>query len=129
MPWFSIFMAILTFFLSGGTKKENRTRALIAAGLVGAGSYYLTHNTEWGQRNLGEFDGVVKPVTGGEITNPNNPNNKIPAPTGTGTSIWDVLRNWGASGTAAVIGTGAAAATGNIMPWLLIGGVILLLMK
>lgn len=130
MPWLTIFITILTFFLAGGQKKENRTRALVAAGLAGAGSYYVTHDTDWGSRNLGEFDGVVPPITGGDIKNPADPQGpKIPAPTGQGSSLWSVLQSWGPGGTAAVVGTGAAVATNNWLPLILLGVAAVVILK
>lgn len=128
MPWLSIIMALVTFFLSGGQKKENRTRALLAAGLAGAGTYYLSHETDWGQRTLGEFDGVtgvlpdtveaVKDAGGNPVTV-----GGAPVRVGTGTGVLDVLRDWGPAGTAAVIGTTGVVGSGN--KWLLYGGIAL----
>lgn len=121
-------MALVTFFLSGGQKKENRTRALLAAGLVGAGTYYVSHETEWGQRTLGEFDGVtgvlpnsVEPVT--DATGTPVTVGGAPVRVGTGTGVLDVLRDWGPAGTAAVVGTAGVVGSGN--KWLLYGGMAL----
>ena len=58
MPWLTIIMAVLAFFLTGGAKKENRGKAALAALAAGAGTYYTTHHTERGQENLGQWDGV-----------------------------------------------------------------------
>lgn len=135
MPWLSIFMAIITFFLSGGTEKKNRNKALLAAGLVGAGTYYVSHETDWGRNVLGDLDGVVKPVTDG--TNVVGSDGKpvqvegkpitVPVkPTGgsSTTGFWDVLQSWGPAGTAVVGGTAVGALTGN--KWLMYGGLALL---
>lgn len=129
MPWLSILMFLVTFFLSGGDEKKNRNKALVNAGLVAAGTYYTTHETDWGQRTLGEFDGVVqtptdsspvvdadgKPVSvaGSQVTVPVKPSGESST-----TGFWKTLQAWGATGTAAVVGTGAAVATGNTK-WLL----------
>lgn len=137
MPWLSIVMAIVTFFLAGGSEKENRGRALVAAGLAGAATYYVSHETEWGRRNLGEFDGVTidapddtdsspvvndagKPVNGADgtpIRVPIRPNGKEPQ-----SGFWSTLTSWGAAGTAAVVGVGGAVASGGRPNWLLLGG-------
>lgn len=129
MPWLSIFMAIVTFFLSGGAEKKNRNKALLAAGLVGAGTYYASHETDWGTRTLGEFDGVVQsPTDGSPVVNENGDPVSVAGaqvtvpvkPTGgsSTTGFWETLQAWGAAGTATVVGTGAAVATGNTK-WLL----------
>lgn len=59
MPWLSIISFLLTFFAAGGAKPEKRRQALLAAGLAGAATYGVTHYTDWGQANLGRYDGVV----------------------------------------------------------------------
>lgn len=136
MPWLSIVMAIVTFFLAGGSEKENRGRALAAAGLAGAATYYVSHETEWGNRNLGEFDGVdITPPIDSDSTpvidGPGSPvigtgGKQIRVPTKpsggeSSTGFWDVLTSWGAAGTATVVGAGGAVATGNTN-WLLLAG-------
>lgn len=137
MPWLSIVMAIVTFFLAGGSEKENRGRALVAAGLAGAATYYVSHETEWGQRNLGEFDGVTvkapndadsspvadqngQPYIGSDgkpIRVPLRPDGREPS-----SGFWSTLTSWGAAGTAAVVGVGGAVASGDAPNWLLLGG-------
>lgn len=130
MPWLTIFMTLLTFFLAGGDDKEKRTTALAAAAGVGLGTYYTTHETDWGKTNLGSLDGVVptavaaNPVidaTGQPVVVDGNAvktNSGVTA--GSSASVWDTLKSWGAAGTAAVVGVGVGAATGT--NWLLIGG-------
>lgn len=116
MPWLSIILAILSFFASGGAKKENRTKALLTAGLVGAGTYYASHNTDWGSKNLGEFDGVASTTSTTPIVKADGTpvvDSSGAAIKGSTTGPWDVLKGWGAAGTAAVIGTTAAVATGS----------------
>lgn len=136
IPWVSIIVALLSFFLSKRSGASN-TKAALIAGLAGAGSYYVTHNTDWGQASLVDLDGV--PPEGGSVAdvdgNPAVGDNGKPIVTGgnsNGTSFWDVLGRWGATGTAAVIGTtGAVTGTGifsnKYVPWIL-GGVALVLL-
>lgn len=135
MPWLSIFMAILTFFLSGGTEKKNRNKALLAAGLVGAGTYYVSHETDWGKNVLGDLDGVVTSVTDGtEVVDTDGKPIQIdgkpvtvpvkPSGGSSTTGFWDVLQSWGPAGTAVVGGTAVGALTGN--KWLLYGGIAVL---
>lgn len=116
MPWLTILMTLLSFFSSKKSGASN-TKAAITAGLVGAGTYYVSHETEWGQANLGALDGVT-PSTGTETTTKDPATGttiKVPANTSTGAAaggLAGVLGSWGATGTAAVIGS-AGAATGS----------------
>lgn len=144
IPWLTILLTLLAFFSSKKTGASDTT-ALMTAGLVGAGSYYVSHETEWGQANLAALDGVqpmltttpvldangqqiIDPVTGLAIkTSVPNADGKT---TATGTGVLDVLKSWGATGTAAVIGT-AAVATGSsstlskyLVPGLLVGALV-----
>lgn len=123
MPWLTIIMAILSFLASMKETKGDVVKSAMVGGLVGAGTYAVTHETTWGRENLGQFDGVIPPIdplknpdgatsnmtidpvtgkvvskVGGELTGPNAP-----------TTGWDVLQDWGPTGTASVIGTSAVA--------------------
>lgn len=131
MPWLSIIMAVLTFFLSGGMKKEKRGTAALAAIGVGAGTYYVTHNTDWGQENLGQWDGVDVTVNedGSSTigTGPKNPDVKVPAGGASGDSgasgFWNTIGGWLRS-PAGQVTTGAAGASALGMPkWLVWGGI------
>lgn len=132
MPWLTIIVTLLSFFASKKSGNSNTKSALIA-GLAGAGTYFVSHETEWGREYLGDIDGVdpdarPKPVSDNDPAG-NNPNTKPPTgadgkPISAGTNIWDVFKGWGAGGTAAVVGTGAAAAGGLFdNPLLLWGGI------
>lgn len=136
MPWLSIIMALLTFF----TSKRNgasSTKAALMAGLVGAGTYYVTHETDWGKANLGQFDGVPKPSTVPLLKPDGSPvldadGQPVNSPSSGSTSGFsDVLKSWGATGTAAVLGAGAAATGTGIfssknLPWLIAGGALII---
>lgn len=131
MPWLSIIMAVLTFFLSGGANKEKRGTAALAALGVGAGTYALTHNTDWGKENLGWLDGVdIRVDPSGAVnatTGPADPVVKIPSSTGTGkqsgtSGFWGTLGGWLNSPVGqAATGTAAAKAVG-LPNWLVWGG-------
>lgn len=138
MPWLSIIMALLSFFTAKRGGASN-TKAALAAGLVGAGTYYVTHETDWGKANLGQFDGVITPGdvpvldSNGQPVTDSQGNTLTTGGNAGGTSIGDVLKGWGATGTAAVIGAGAAATGSGIfasknLPWLIGGGALLLFM-
>lgn len=135
MPWFTIIMALLSFF-SAKAAGASDTKALLTAGLVGASSYYVTHETEWGRANLGDLDGVsvlegdsaLDPLTGNPILNTGGGAIKVLT---NGTA--DVLKSWGATGTAKVVATGAAAAGGifssDNLPWLIAAGALLVVLR
>lgn len=113
MPWLTIIMFLLSYFAQRA-EGASAGKALLTAGLVGAGTYYVTHETEWGQANLGDLDGVSGTV-GEPVLDANG--NTIPDGNGGvlrqvigGTT--DVLKSWGATGTAGVIATTSAASGG-----------------
>lgn len=129
MPWLTIAITLLTYLLQPRGTSAERRKALIGAALAGGATYAVTHYTDWGKENLGQFDGVIPtdnlPTvdtenTGGGATVGVKPGNTTPT-----SGFWDTLTSWGPGGTAAVVGTGAAALTGNTK-WLLIGGAALL---
>lgn len=134
MPWLTIIITLLSFFVSKRNGMSD-TSALLTAGLAGAGTYYVTHETDWGKANLGDLDGAPPTTTGGTSTGTNDTSGTpVPKPgTGTttsGTSIWDVFKSWGATGTALVTGV-AAGATGltSWLPLIAIGVVAYLVLK
>lgn len=135
--WAAIIMALLAFFTSKKTGASDKVAMLTAAG-VGAGTYYVANNTEWGKENLDWFESSSD--TGGEETKTpvittggtpvKNPDGSIVGTIVGGTT--DVLKSWGGTGTAAVIGTSAVATSSSLqkyIPMLLIGGAVLLLIK
>lgn len=149
MAWLTILMALLSFF---GAKKNgaSNTKALLTAGLVGAGSYYVTHNTDWGRANLGALDGVVPVGSTPLLDTAGNPAVDadgrpvyVDGPTADGGAassdtsmvgtVGKVLTSWGGTGTAAVLGTAAAATSGffgsSAFKWILGGAVALLILK
>lgn len=143
MPWVSIIMALLAFFVSGGKKKEDRAKALVAAGAVGLGTYYATHETDWLPRSITELDGVVQPITtplilaegtGEPVTVAGSQVRPtvtvLPSGATSSSGVWDTLKSWGAAGTATVVGVGTGAISGNNI--LLFGGLalaVILLLK
>lgn len=132
MPWLSIIMAVLAFFLSGGANKEKRGTAALAALGVGAGTYAVTHNTDWGQENLGWLDGVdIQVDPSGAVnttTGPASPVVKIPASTGKGeqagtSGLWGTIGGW-LNSPAGQATTGVAGAKAVGLPnWLVWGAI------
>lgn len=153
MPWLSIILAVLSFLTT--KKATGSTAAAVAAGaLAGVGTYYVTHETDWGRTNLGSLDGVTE--TAALLNDDGTPvldaqGNAISIPAGSkveknvdGTvkvvggvpsvtnGVTDVLKSWGATGTAAVIGTTAVATSSSLskyLPWILGGAALFLLKK
>lgn len=129
MPWLTIAITLLTYLLQPRGTPAERRKALLGAALAGGATYATTHYTDWGKVNLGQFDGVI-PTDSLPIVDTGNasggstvgvkPGNVSPT-----SGLWNTLTSWGPTGTAAVVGTGAAALTGNTK-WLLIGGAALL---
>lgn len=138
MPWLSIIMAIISFLATLKKDKSNVGRAALVGAAAGLGTYYVTHETEWGRTNLGSLDGVVTVEPGSDVTGPVSTTNggvpvKVPvsqsANTSTGSSgqWWNVIGdNLVPLGAGVVLGA-STSKEGSWIPWaLLIGGVLLL---
>lgn len=129
MPWLTIVVMLLSYLMQPRGTADERRKALMGSVLTGGATYALTHYTDWGQENLGKFDGVI---TSGEtpVANPQAPTG-VPVTLGVGgtstggqsqtSGFWDTLKSWGPTGTAAVVGVGAAVAGSN--NWLLYAGI------
>lgn len=140
MPWLTIIMALLSFFISKKSGASN-TKALLTAGLVGAGTYYVSHETDWGKANLGSLDGVASSTTGSlavldadgklVVGATGVPLTAQDTSKGVGSNVADVLKSWGGVGTATVVGTTAAAGGGFFssknMPYIIGAGILLAL--
>lgn len=129
MPWLTIISFIVAFFVAGGAKKENRTKAALIAAGVGAAVYGTTHYTDWGEETLGRFDGI-------EITNDDD-KTSVEGPDGskdvpkTGVDkvttegnggFWNAIGGWLKS-PAGQVTTGAAGASAAGIPnWMILGG-------
>lgn len=168
MPWLSIFMALLAWLSADKSTPAARTNALMGAALAGGATYAVTHGTDWGKANLGQFDGVVDPdaliptttktvngvtydVPNGQVLQYDSDGSVILD--GNGSPIFatdttvvptvengllsttgEILKSWGGTGTAAVIGTtalatGAAGSVKDLLPWILGGFALFLLVK
>jgi len=129
MGWFELIMALISYF---GAKKSgpSNTTALAAAGIGAAGAYYVENNTDWGKSLATKVNGLF---TSGSTPALGKDNLPLKDAAGNvvmtnGTNAFDVLKGWGATGTAAVIGTAGVVAAGpdglkKWIPWI-IGGLI-----
>lgn len=124
MPWLSIAIALVTYLLMPKGTADERRRALLGAVAAGGATYAVSHYTDWGKENIGQFDGVIPegaaPVANPAVPSP-SPQVSIPGQTTT-SGFWDTLKSWGPTGTATVVGVGAAAAGST--NWLLIGAIV-----
>ena len=136
MPWLSIIMAIISFFVS---KKNGASTgaSLAVAGLAGAGTYYASHNTDWGRENLLKYDGGVTPPAitpqTATVAGPDNQIVPIPTPvsptTNAGSSGYAKMIDWAAPLAVGGV-TGAVVASSLpkwVVPALLVAGVFLLI--
>jgi len=121
--WVSLILGLLSYILSKSAGASD-TKALTAATLVGAGAYYTTTQTDWGKANLGALDAAISGESTPVISSDGQP------VSGSGGGVLntlvggtaDVLKSWGGVGTAAVVGTAAAASGGLLSnPWVLGG--------
>lgn len=149
-----IILALISFF--GAKKSGMKTGQAAAVGLaVGAGSYYVATETEWGKSLFGQSstdwvratDAQGNPVTdssGNPVYVPSGEKPVLDAngkPVTAADGTWftktldttgKVLSSWGGAGTAAVIGaTGAVTGSGIFdgkytIPLLLGGGLLLM---
>lgn len=159
MGWIEIFIMILSFILTKN-KTGSTTKAAAAAAISGAGAYYVSHNTDWGKANIGDLNDSIdefvglKNADGSTVKDADGEDIKVPAgatvvrdaagnvvmaangqPTILGATA-DVLKSWGGTGTSAVIGTTALAASGTGSDfikkygmWIVVGTAAFLLFK
>lgn len=136
MPWLSIIMAIVSFLTSLKKNPGDKGKAVAVGALAGLGTYYVSHETEWGQSTLGPMDGVVPTpaASGNDVTLPDGTttpatHTTVPSATnGQTTGVWDAIKSVGPAGVAATVGA-VGIATGafdwkKFLPWI-IGGVVL----
>lgn len=100
MPWLSILMALISFFATRRGDSKNNAKAALVGAATGLGTYYVTHETEWGRSNLGSFDGVVTTTADTTVqnadgsesrTNPNSTSNPTATVKGTDSSGKTIL--------------------------------------
>lgn len=116
MEWLTIIMFILGFLktkASGGSTG----RALMMGALTGGATYAVTHS-DWAKDTfLADWDNADEIGSNGELLT------KVIGPDGNLVNkSADVLKSWGATGTAGVIATTAAATGvdwGKMAPWAL----------
>lgn len=140
----SIIMAIISYVTTKKGDSKNEGKAMAAAAAAGLGTYWFTTETEWGQdavgwlnNNIANLDGTSPVTTRTGSTTVDGDGKVISVGTGgkatvPSTNAWDVLKGWGATGTATVIGTGAVAGgllSDNWVKWALIGVGVYLIFK
>lgn len=148
-----IILALISYFTSKKAGASSAQAGLVAAG-VGVGSYYVATQTDWGKSFFSDADAKMIPLMEGGVAVKDKDGNPVMVPEGSTTkrdgdklsvtspsgSVWTstldsvggVLKSWGGTGTAAVIGAGAIATNSSLkkwLPWLLIGGVAIMVLK
>lgn len=150
----SIIIALITAFIAK-KKGASTAEAALAGAAVGAGTYYVTTETDWGKALIGNVDKPWVQATTAAGTPMVGPDGKpVMIPPGTTPLVdaagnitkdasgnwWktavggvtDVLTSWGPAGTAGVIGTVAVASDPGLrkyLPLALAAVVVLLIMK
>lgn len=148
----AIILALISYFTAKKSGASSGEAALVAAG-VGAGSYYVGTQTDWGRDTVSWASDKWTTLTGIGGATITNDDGSIPkAPPGAtatydsegnvvkdanGNVMWklldstgNVLTSWGPTGTAAVIGTAGLTASGGLeksLPWIAAGVVAVLL--
>lgn len=146
--WLTIIMMLLSYFVQKKSGASTGKAALTAAA-VGVGTHYVATETKWGQSvettlestwsNLTNSSGTA--VTNTDGTMAKAPEGATPKVDANGEQLYDsmgnalfnladntvstaggVLKSWGATGTAAVLGT-TALATSDDKKWLIYGAV------
>lgn len=118
-------MAIISYVTTKKGDSKNEGKAIAAAAAAGLGSYWFTTETEWGQDAVSWLDDNIMdlssqkaaPVTVDQDGNLVQANTGL-KPGSASTNGWDVLKNWGPTGTAAVVGTGAVTAGLSSDDWI-----------
>lgn len=146
----AVIIALISYFTSKKAGASSAQAGAIAAG-AGLGSYYVATQTDWGKSFFSDADAKMVPlmnegqpvldskgnkvmVPEGSTVSKNGNNLTVTSPSG---SVWTsaldaaggVLKSWGGTGTAAVIGAGALASSSSLqkyIPWAL--GAVALLM-
>ena len=132
--WLTLLISLLTFLLTDDGTKEGRKKALLAAGVAGAGTALVTTQTEWGSSVNGSFNEVFglddswTGLSGGSQDTSDVDTNSPPARTNGGASggggMFSKLPEW-----TGVAGAGAAGfALGSSIPkwvWLVAGGLLI----
>lgn len=143
----SIVVALIGFFSAKKAGATSAQAGLVAAA-AGAGSYYVATQTDWGKSFFGDADKKMIPLMKDGVEVKDSNGNKVMVPEGSTVAVdgnnmtvtspsgdvWKstldaaggVLKSWGGTGTAAVIGAGAVASSSSLqkyLPWV-IGGVV-----
>jgi hypothetical protein len=133
-------MAIISFLGSLKKDKSNVGQAAMVGAAAGLGTYYVTHETEWGQETLGQYDGVVTGTLGDAVPTPaagtgGTSTNPVTIPTTSGQNatggLWQTVKdNLIPIGAGVIVGASGSSATGSKWgTWLLIGAAAYLILK
>lgn len=136
----SIIIGLITAFIAK-KKGASTAEAALAGAALGAGTYYVTTETDWGKSLIGNVDKPWVQATSANGTPMVGPDGKpvmippgsVPLLDATGNIVkdaagnwWttavggvkDVLTSWGPAGTAGVVGTVAVATNSGLKKYL-----------
>lgn len=131
--WISLIIALVAYLSSSKSNPQDKKRALLNAGLAGAGAAFVTSQTDWGEdvnSTFNEYVGLDDSWTGfsGEGAGPDD--EKVPgritppaASSGSGGSIFSSLPSW-AGPAAGGVAVGAALSGVPTWVWLVGGGLL-----
>lgn len=146
--WLTLIMMLISYFASKKSGASS-TKAALTASAVGLGTYYVATETKWGQSVEQALDDGWEALVGEDGTAVKNqdgstayaPKGSVPKLDASGAPMYDslgravvtlasdtvattgkVLESWGPTGTAAVIGTTAAATGDSDSKWLWLAG-------
>lgn len=144
MPWIQILVAIVSYFASRKSGASPAKSAAIAAA-AGLATNWVMQETEWGKTSLAPINGTIDGwfgisngtvasngvVTDGSGKTVTGPAGTAPVAQPDGSVVWvpssssgivnaasDVLKSWGPTGTAAVVGTTALVSSDSSKKWL-----------
>lgn len=120
MPWVTLIMAILSYLMSPRNTPAERRRAVLNGVVAGGVTYGVTHYTDWGRENLGQFDGAITPTPEVNATD-GSPSQVAGAakPVSQGGSNWSGITKWASDALVAVGAVGLASTASKWVPWAL----------
>lgn len=129
----SMIIALITAFLSKKSGASDGEALALGAG-AGLGTYYVATQTDWGKSILSDLDGNPTPLLDSEGNPVRDAAGRVVyTNSGSTSTIGDVLKSWGGTGTAAVLGTAGLVASDDdwskYIPWVLGAVALVFLVK
>lgn len=140
MPWLTIISFILSFIMQKKAGKSTGAAALGAAGIAAATYFLADPSNPDNLFKIGVDSTKTASATAGTVGESTNLAAAATTVAGQGTgwsgtvgktvdTVGGVLKDWGPTGTALVVGTAGAAASGDWVKWGLIAAAAYLIIK